>query len=87
MTNWTTDRPTEPGEYWVSIEPSKRVELSLTAPVFSGLVYWSSSGLNLHVRWRDKTREECGARMGDDLFDGAMWSRRETPADPFEVTG
>ena len=87
MTNWTTDRPTEPGEYWVSIEPGKRVELSLTAPVFSGLVYWSSSGLNLHVRWRDKTREECGARMGDDLFDGAKWSRRETPADPFEATG
>lgn len=24
MTNWTTNRPTEPGEYWVSIEPSRR---------------------------------------------------------------
>lgn len=22
--NWTTDRPTKPGEYWLSIDPNKR---------------------------------------------------------------
>ena len=75
--NWTTDRPTEPGEYWVSIEPEKRVAMFA------------------HFAWPNRatiTGSMCGLNgryypIAESLFDGAMWSRRETPADPFqEVT-
>jgi len=30
--NWTTDRPTEPGEYWVSLHPDRRT-LAASYPV------------------------------------------------------
>ncbi len=73
---WTDERPTEPGEYWVSIEPVKRV------------------GMYAHFGWPMRatvTGPMCGFNgryypLSDEMFDGAKWSRRETPADPFEVT-
>jgi hypothetical protein len=73
---WTDERPTEAGEYWVSISPSKRTnELA-------------------HFSWPLRvsvTAKMCGLRglyflLTEEVFDGAKWSRRETPADPFEVT-
>ena len=74
---WTDERPSEPGEYWVSIEPVKRV------------------GMYAHFGWPMRatvTGPMCGFNgryypLSDEMFDGAKWSRRETPADPFEVTG
>ena len=71
---WTDERPTEPGEYWVSIEPVKRV------------------GMYAHFGWPMRatvTGPMCGFNgryypLSDEMFDGAKWSRRETPADPFE---
>jgi hypothetical protein len=71
---WTDNRPTEPGEYWVSIEPVKRV------------------GMYAHFGWPMRatvTGPMCGFNgryypLSDEMFDGAKWSRRETPADPFE---
>ena len=77
---WTTDRPTEPGEYWVSIEPSRRVGVLPTkgyphaAAMFlhGGIPCVGINGIALELKAR--------------CFDGAKWSRRETPADPFEVT-
>ena len=71
---WTDERPTEAGEYWVSISPSKRTnELA-------------------HFSWPLRvsvTAKMCGLRglyflLTEEVFDGAKWSRRETPADPFE---
>jgi hypothetical protein len=71
---WTDERPTEPGEYWLSIESVKRV------------------GMYAHFAWPMRatvTGPMCGFNgryypLSDEMFDGAKWSRRETPADPFE---
>ena len=77
-TEWTTDRPTEPGEYWVSIEPSRRAGILPT------------KGYPLAVTMFLHGGDPCvginGAAFGMEArcFDGAKWSRRETPADPFQ---
>ena len=98
---WTGERPTEPGKYWVSIEPGKRgfnvpnrptrpnrsvipVVIEMDSMSFDpGLTaYFDRRGFGTsseRTGWIGKI--DCG------LFDGAKWSRRETPADPFEVTG
>ena len=77
---WTEDRPTEPGEYWLSIPPARRraaceklraVYVKIGEPV--KLNVWDDIGLWLGC-------------LEDSYFANAKWSRRETPADPFEVT-
>ena len=81
-TNWTTDRPTDPGEYWVSIEPSKRKGRT----AFPGVIPCEVSlyGLTLAARY---ITGGAWVPLKDEWYDGAKWSRRETPADPFqEVT-
>jgi len=82
--NWTTDRPTEPGEYWVSLHPDNRDRLWASQSVMCVVVAWNQHGGFLSVRWFDADREECSHSINDLLFDGAKWSRRETPADPFQ---
>jgi len=98
---WTEDRPSDPGEYWLSIQPGKRgfnvpgrpnrpnrsvipVVIEMDSVSFDpGLtVYFDQRGFGTsseRTGWIGKL--DCG------FFDGAKWSRRETPADPFEVTG
>ena len=77
---WTTDRPTEPGEYWVSIPPSRQ----RTPRVESVSVQQSPFDSQLMVEMKQTTWRHP---VGHSYFDGAKWSRRETPADPFqEVT-
>ena len=95
--DWTTDRPTEPGEYWVSIEPDKRkgrinfpsvipCEVSLCANSY----LMDIGSLNIGS---DKNGTTLAARyitggqwvpLSNEWYDGAKWSRRETPADPFQ---
>ncbi len=75
--NWTTDRPTEPGEYWVSLPPKQRTNQQSAIPVVchpSGGILGVYDGI---------TGEWLNAVMSSAL-DGALWSVRETPADPFE---
>ena len=79
--DWTTDRPTEPGEYWVSLKPSSR----------GGIL--PTKGYPLAVTMFLHGGDPCiginGVAFGPEArcFDGAKWSRREAPADPFqEVT-
>ena len=78
--NWTTDRPTEPGEYWLGLKPSSRAGILPT------------TGYPLAVTMFRHDGDPCvginGVAFGLEArcFDGAKWSRRETPADPFEVT-
>jgi len=79
---WTDERPTEPGEYWVSLHPDQRDRLYASQNVMCVVVAWSGDGMS--ARWFDSHREECSLSLNDLLFDGAKWSRRETPADPFE---
>ena len=79
--NWTPDRPTKPGEYWLSLPPKQRTNQQSAIPV----VCHPSSSI-LRVYYDGITGEWLNAVMSSAL-DGALWSVRETPADPFEVTG
>ena len=82
-TTWTDNRPTEPGEYWLSLHPDQR----LGAMATDGAV--AECRLAPNAR-RLSGRDRDGAwsmSIDDPMLDGAKWSRRETPADPFEVTG
>ncbi len=81
---WTDERPTEPGEYWAALHPDQRERLWASLPVMCVVIAWNEHGGFLSVRWFDADREECSRGLDGLLFDGAKWSRRETPADPFE---
>ena len=77
---WTDERPTEPGEYWLSLHPDQR----LGAMATDGAV--AECRLAPNAR-RLSGRDRDGAwsmSIDDPMLDGAKWSRRETPADPFE---
>lgn len=79
MINWTFDRPTEPGEYWLSLAPGKRPE-SWWPDTAEADVY------RVRKQWRVGFRNRPFRRLTDELFDGAQWAKRETPADPFVTT-
>ena len=76
--NWTPDRPTQPGGYWLSLPPKQRTNQQSAIPV----VCHPSSGI-LRVYYDGITGEWLNAVMSSAL-DGALWAPRETPADPFE---
>ena len=77
---WTDERPTEPGEYWLSIQPERRKQYWLKQSVLHVTVKLSDSGC-LVVGLFGTTGFWS---LSDAQLDGAKWSRRETPADPFE---
>ncbi len=81
---WTDERPTEPGEYWVSLHPSSRRQDAMATDDAVSECRLAPNGHRLSGRDRDGA---WSVSIDDPLFDGAKWSRRETPADPFEVTG
>lgn len=76
---WTDERPTEPGEYWLSLHPGKR---QCHAPVLKVILEHDRTD-NLHVRVVGDDAGWLGLSCGGWL-DGAKWSRWEAPADPFE---
>ena len=85
---WTDDRPTEPGEYWVSIPPQQRKQYAHKCVVLPVRVKRSLGGL-LVVRSYSPSRRSLIGTTGfwavtDTQLNGSKWSRRETPADPFE---
>ena len=68
MNNWTPDRPTKPGKYWLSVHPDKRpkywpIQLEVDMDEV-GRVYWEGSVINA-------------------LLDGALWHPYVEPLDPF----
>ena len=81
--NWTPDRPTKPGEYWLSLHPSMRAslakELRMTPPSVLK-VQLDRGSILTEFWWGDNAIE-------DEFLDGALWAPRETPADPFEEVG
>ena len=86
-TIWTTERPTQPGEYWLSLSPDRR---ALAAKYPAGLerpverVWIEGERLKTRLGWSMSLT--AGWLDGVELLDGAKWSRRETPADPFAKT-
>ena len=77
---WTDERPTEPGEYWVSIPPQQRKQYAHKCVVLPVRVKRSLGSL-LVVGLIGTTGFWA---VTDTQLNGAKWSRRETPADPFE---
>lgn len=72
---WQTERPTF-GDWWVAIEPSRRrhqrvVPLRIGRTGF--VIMGFGSGRKCHI--------------DSDLFTGALWLPRVTPADPFGKGG
>ena len=101
--NWTTDRPTQPGEYWLSLPPDDRQSMPR---VRSAYVYESrrcSVTLDfdapdayepvLVVGGSDETSSvwpdsaDQCIDINDTVLDGALWAPHETPADPFKEEG
>ena len=71
--NWTPDRPTKPGEYWLAVHPDQR-GLCLDEGVYK-----------VEVREANHVYHHRGmTRFSDERLGGALWAPRETPADPFE---
>lgn len=78
---WTPDRPTKPGEYWLSIDPNKRAclakELRMTPPPTLEVYGFGIGSIIAEFWWGENA-------IDDEFLDGALWAPRETPADPFE---
>ena len=72
---WTDKRPTEAGEYWVSVVPRNRKTYRMSS--VDAVVIDKSLFASL-------TDQTWIGYVSHSIFDGAKWSRRETPADPFE---
>ena len=80
---WTDERPTEPGEYWLSFQPVDRGRWGSSSVKYVTIVGGTDS---LHVTWLDSDGHCRLLPLNGHQFNGALWSVRETPADPFEVT-
>ena len=92
-TIWTTERPTQPGEYWLSIAPDKRkgridfpavmpCDVSLCANTYlmdrgSLDIGSDENGLTLAARY---ITGGAWVPVANDWYDGALWAPRETPA-------
>ena len=77
---WTDERPTKPGEYWLSIDPNKRAclakELRMTPPPTLEVYGFGIGSIIAEFWWGENA-------IDDEFLDGALWAPRETPADPF----
>jgi hypothetical protein len=71
---FTFDRPTEPGPYHVSLAPERRES---PTTVHEANVKTDEKG-RLYVDWYGQSLP-----WNIPFLDGAQWSPRETPADPF----
>ena len=87
--NWTTERPTKDGTYWMSLRPEHRYIRETACTLFGVMepvtLYTNADGdqIILLDRWDDSITED----RGGGLLDGALWAPRETPADPFKEVG
>ena len=72
---WTTDRPTEPGEYWVSLHPDRRA-LAASYPVGFERpverVWIEGERVKTRMGWSMTLTD--GWLDGVELLDGAKWS-------------
>lgn len=98
---WTTEPPTKPGEYWLSIAPERRGpwDAVYRAEICQGQRWrvdgqWdapNADDLVLYVGDDDDNEHlpnpwRTRRFMDDELFIGALWLERKVPADPFAQT-
>ena len=97
---WTDERPTKPGEYWLSLPPDQRSKAGYwrNAVHFVRLINGcslleASKALQrkepvptrLLIRWPiNAGTSGRGPWVESSQLDGALWARHETPADPFK---
>ena len=100
---WTDERPTEPGEYWLSLCPDKRRPGADVERITVSSVERRQIANTARPGWTcidsgKPSQALSVVSFDDDLFtnyfdlrasafDGALWAPRETPADPFKEVG
>lgn len=87
---WQTARPTEQGDYYLSIAPEKlRPWPGLPGVIACEVASWAvdTDGLGTGLRIRYLTGGMWLPLADNPWFDGAMWAKRETPANPFTRGG
>lgn len=74
--NWTPDRPTKPGKYWLSVHPESRTSNGMRIP--HTLLVEVDSGGSVEA-------EGCSdwSHLVDPMLDGALWLPYVEPPDPF----
>lgn len=83
---WQDERPTETGDYYVSIAPEKRGPWpDLPAVIACEIALWAvdMDGLGTGLRVRCLSGGMWLPFIDNPFFDGAKWQRRTTPSDPF----
>jgi len=80
---WTDEKPTEPGNYWLRLEPTAHRELADDFPfgVPTCLEAIIADGW-LHAH---PLNGPIDSNAIADWTEDALWSKRETPVDPFGV--
>lgn len=100
---WTDERPTEPGDYWLSLCPDKRRPGADVERITVSSVERRQIANTARPGWTcidsgKPSQALSVVSFDDDLFtnyfdlrasafDGALWAPRETPADPFKEVG
>ena len=79
MSNWTTDKPTARGWYWVSVDPDRRSGTYSFSPVTRCHVWPDEDNANIET-----TAGYVYFKLSDHCLIGAQWKRVDSdPADPF----
>lgn len=87
---WTTEKPTKPGRYELSIEPGRRAGRVpfphyILADVENVPARFIDEGNEVEPRELAVKYVSGGAwnRLSESWFDGALWRKYQEPADPF----
>lgn len=99
--NWTTERPTEPGDYWLSLPPGQRSKVGYwrnavhSVRLINGCSLLEASKAlqrkepvptRLLIRWPiNAGTSGRGPWVESSQLDGALWAERKMPSDPFIV--
>ena len=83
--NWTPDRPTKPGKYWLSVHPDKRRGRNHFPARILCNVAWRARGLTgsepeLAARYKSGGVWLC---LDEEWFAGSLWLPYVEPPDPF----
>ena len=78
---WSTERPTESGDYWLSVHPDKRGSEWDSVEYVRFTVCEDGSCFVQRVRHNAIFDRQT---VTDALFNGAKWAKHSLPFDPFE---
>lgn len=89
---WTDEKPTARGDYWLSIDPCKRglggregfpAVIACVVDMCANYLFYevdlNSQGFSLGVQY---AKGGCLLKLSEPWFEGARWAKRTDPADP-----